>query len=314
VLRLRLVVALLAVCCGVALWAAAVASAETRLDQQQPNTEEESGGVYLNTEGEHSVLAQTFTAGLTGRLSSVELAMATLEFGEGTEVQIMGVGPEGRPDGTVLASAPASVPYGEPPPWKWVPVSFAAPASVTAGTQYAIVVSGAGEEEGGIWNFHQGNPYPGGQAWVSYEDPPTSWSTGGFAGDDFTFKTYVTLPPSCSTASGSGSYLSPGEPGYLVLHEHLSTNLSAPQSLRLKTQGNHFKLLRLEEATCSGFPGERVFRGKGIATKDRGGEYPLTFLIAEEGGGFRFTASLTKNGKVIETTGGPLTTTNEKIS
>ena len=95
----------------------------------------------------------------------------------------------GEPGSTVLASddlAESSVPSSA----AFVPVTFAHPAQVFAGTKYAIVIYGATKEQGGFeWYGSSLNPYPGGSGWGSLDDPPASWEEQSSV--DYAFKTYV---------------------------------------------------------------------------------------------------------------------------
>jgi hypothetical protein len=72
-------------------------------------------------------------------------------------------------------------------------VAFSSPIPITAGTQYAIVVSyptapqpGGGQGKGN-WSGATGNPYPGGEH-LAYSG--SSWMYVG-SGYDLHFKTYV---------------------------------------------------------------------------------------------------------------------------
>ena len=114
-----------------ALIPAAGASAGT-LDQQQ--TLSNFGG--LQVDGSNSK-AQTFTAGLTGELDRVDLALSGTGVATPLTVQIRD-GSATAPGDTVLASAsvPTSAVTGSE---SFVPITIASPASVTAGTQYSIV-------------------------------------------------------------------------------------------------------------------------------------------------------------------------------
>ena len=120
-----------AVAAAAALIPAAGASAGT-LDQQQ--TLSNFGG--LQVDSSHSK-AQTFTAGLTGQLDQVDLALSGMSVTTPLTVQIRD-GSATAPGNTVLASA--SVPTSAVTSSEsFVPITFASPASVTAGTQYSIV-------------------------------------------------------------------------------------------------------------------------------------------------------------------------------
>ncbi len=86
-------------------------------------------------------LAQTFTAGVTGSLAQVDLYIAIFEQDHpGTlTVQIQSLDSNGLPSGTVLGSG--TVPESSVgAAWGWVSIPLSAPAPVTAGTRYALVV------------------------------------------------------------------------------------------------------------------------------------------------------------------------------
>ena len=76
---------------------------------------------------------------------------------------------------------------------QFVPATFATPAAVTAGTQYALVAytTHAANDCCG-WSYQDAtDPYPGGAGFNSNTVPPQApWSTQG-GGDDYAFMTYV---------------------------------------------------------------------------------------------------------------------------
>ena len=127
--------------------------------------------------------------------------------------------------------------------------------------------------------------------------------------------TVTGVSPECTTASGHGVYKKLGEPGRLRLKDSLSTNLEAPQMLRVKYESGtvHFRLRKLEKATCTGEPGKRDFQGEGSAVHRQETGYTLSFSIYEKGGGFFFESKLMKGAKVVEASGGPLKKSTEAI-
>ena len=181
----------------IAVMAATPAMAGT-LDQQQLTY----GAADLGLNGPDRVAAQTFTAGLTGRLDQVDLPIG---YTVGCQpvgdliVQIQSV-TNNLPSGSVLAStAVPSSALGEQAAGMtpFVPITFALPASVTAGTPYAIVLVAPQAGTCGVptayyeWQLGSGNPYAPGAAWFS--------NTGGatfvpFGDTDAGFRTYVTPP------------------------------------------------------------------------------------------------------------------------
>jgi hypothetical protein len=189
-----------AVAAAAALIPAASASAGT-LDQQQ--TISNFGG--LQVDSTHSK-AQTFTAGLTGQLDQVDLALSGLSLTTPLTVQIRD-GSATAPGATVLASAsvPTSAVMGSE---SFVPVTFTSPAPVTAGTQYSIVAL-TSDSSNWFWYTGQAAPdsaYVGGKFYGSPTGPPASgpWSEGNPLAD-FEFKNYVAPPPPPPPGTGGGS-------------------------------------------------------------------------------------------------------------
>ena len=180
------------VAAAAALIPAAGASAGT-LDQQQ--TLSNFGG--LQVDSSHSK-AQTFTAGLTGQLDQLDLALSGMSVTTPLTVQIRD-GSATAPGNTVLASA--SVPTSAVTSSEsFVPITFASPSSVTAGTQYSIVALNESPAISG-WFWYAGktdtaSAYEGGRLYSSPNGPPGTgpWFEGNTMAD-FEFKTYVTPPP-----------------------------------------------------------------------------------------------------------------------
>lgn len=167
------------------------------LDQEQATT----AGVF-SVHGD-DLLAQTFTAGLSGRLDQVDLRLARPLHDAGSAadliVQLRDVSvPSGLPGSTVLASATVSDP-GVTDSTTWVPVTFSPAATVSAGTQYALVLQApnAAASVSYLWGTTaQDVPadfYPGGRLFYS-DNAGASWSNAvgpSFRLFDGTFKTYV---------------------------------------------------------------------------------------------------------------------------
>jgi hypothetical protein len=187
---------------GVLALAPAGAWAQT-LDQQQTSFAAGSGAI-AGPELTPASKAQTFTAGLSGELDQVDLALAqptTPSVGPLT-VEIRNV-VGGAPGTTVLASAAvpaASVPTVDQG-LAFVEVPFDSPAAVAAGGQYAIVAYTGGSDVYG-WGRAGTDAYAGGTRVDSDESPPSTWFP--FPPDDFAFRTYVapadtTAPTSTAT-------------------------------------------------------------------------------------------------------------------
>ena len=159
------------------------------LDQSQPII---SGVSPIVSEIQHD--AQTFTNGITGSLDQVDLGVAKASATTvplRVEIRAMSAG---VPVGPTLAHAnvsPASVNDFNP---RFVSVPLAPPASVTAGVQYAIVLSSSscGARICYLWSLGpQTDPYPAGSALVR---PTVGGAWQPSVGDDFAFKTYVGPP------------------------------------------------------------------------------------------------------------------------
>ena len=188
-LRLSVFIALVA---GAALLPAS-AYAGT-LDQQQADF---GGGDF--SIGTNQTAGETFTAGITGQVDQVDLALS--EMGPPTAdliVEIRSVS-GGVPTSTVLAST--SIPNtGIPAVDAFVPITFASQASVTAGMQYAIVASSA-TPPGLNYRWAEAataNPYAGGNAVNMAPASSGIWNT---APQDLAFKTYVVPPVSPAASS-----------------------------------------------------------------------------------------------------------------
>ena len=174
------------------------------LDQSQPLI-----GSGLAFVGGTVQTAQTFRSGLTGRLDQVDLAVVRTGAVNALTVEIRTVS-GGVPSATVLGSAtvPATgVPLaGIPSGFVSVPIAPSAP--VTAGAQYAIVLSttNCGFINCYRWSFTFGaNPYAAGAALQSSSGGP--WGATGFLVDtDTAFKTYVAQAPARKAECKKGGW------------------------------------------------------------------------------------------------------------
>lgn len=185
-----------AVVVATALIPAAGASAGT-LDQQQ--TTPGFGGLQVDNTNSK---AQTFTAGLTGQLDQVDLKIYGMSLTTPLTVQIRDGSGTG-PGSTILAST--TIPTSAAPmSAAFVPATFATPASVTAGTQYAIVAMN--DSIGWAWEagtLPVTSAYVGGKLYGQLSGPPATGTwTEGNPEADFEFKTYVVTPP---PGGGGGS-------------------------------------------------------------------------------------------------------------
>ena len=181
----------LSVACAACLLAPGAALAGT-LDQQQT--------VGASSAGIHSTvsIAQTFTAGLSGGVDQVDLSL--LKAGSPTAALTVELrdASAGMPGSTVLASQivpEASVPVAA----AFVSINFPTPASVVAGTQYAIVAYSAAISPNNYgWGRSTANPYAGGESHFTLNSPPSGpWNP--IPSDDQVFKTYVVVPTTTVT-------------------------------------------------------------------------------------------------------------------
>ena len=171
---------------GLAAIAPGAAQAGT-LDQQQTS----SLGLGYQINSGQSV-AQTFTAGLSGEIDQVDLNVD--KTGAPTAPLSVEIRPVsgGAPGSTVLSAStvPASAVGSYPP--AFVQVNFAAPAPVTAGTQYAIDAYAATPQTDRYeWSWGAtSDPYPAGASFFIGSSPPSgTWTMD--ASQDLGFKTYV---------------------------------------------------------------------------------------------------------------------------
>lgn len=154
--------------------------------------------------------AQTFTVGVTGTLTRVDVQFAQLfnQQPEDLEITIFDtVG--GAPRAPITAPfhiAPASVPIVlHPSTWEgyaFLSAAFALP--VTAGDVLAIVVS-TGPSSQYYWAGAFGGGYPGGQL---YRTTNTTWSAAG--PEDQAFRTFVATSRPPTANAGSDQTLRPG--------------------------------------------------------------------------------------------------------
>jgi hypothetical protein len=128
----------------VALAGAVVAA--PAVDQQQTDS---SGALAIDYD---QILAQTFTAGVDGKLDKVSVAVEKqMETGASLPgnliVEIESVDGAGKPSGIALGNGTAAAEnfpnYSGPnnPSPAWVDITLTQPAQVSKGTQYALVLS-----------------------------------------------------------------------------------------------------------------------------------------------------------------------------
>ena len=168
------------------------AHAAVQLDQQNTT----SSSTIAVTSGQS--VAQTFTAGISGALRRVAL-QADKTLADTTvplTVQIRNVADD-APGATVLASSTvpaASLPVWNNAPAPFLSVNFASPATVVAGTRYAVVIHNNGVSNAfDLGIAANGNPYKDGSTLVALSSPPSSaWSNQ--PSSDLGFQTFVEAP------------------------------------------------------------------------------------------------------------------------
>ena len=147
-------------------------------------------------------IAQTFTAGLSGPLGKVELNLNRInlvvvpELPLTVEIRtVSGLDPSAAPPLATTNIESMDIPMAQMP--AWVPATFNTPATVVAGTQYAIV---AYTDSAYAWRASSEtvDAYPGGSRRERDVDFPV-WRSGCGTGctPDMAFRTYVDVssPP-----------------------------------------------------------------------------------------------------------------------
>jgi hypothetical protein len=183
----RLAIAVIAACTlATPLILPAHASATTQLDQQTFVDTSRTPPGTLPTSS--LSFGQVFTAGITGSLTSASVLLFTLDdrFPPSFAQKIYAVNPgTSLPTGSALTSQ--AITPG-PTAWTWIETPFSTPVNVTAGTQYALVVTSSDGAHTAYWAY--GLAYAGGSGVLGASG---TWSeiTGPNAGD-LAFRTYVT--------------------------------------------------------------------------------------------------------------------------
>lgn len=149
-------------------------------------------------------LAQTFTVGITGTLTEVDVSVERFAFSPPTGTLYLqirtttGGVPAADPSYLLQASVPES---SLPIAGNYGFVAFdvaSAGLQVTQGEQLAIVLLAPDFANPVSWIGVQGDHYPAGAAFVEQE-PDYGWIPNGPSGTDYGFQTYVASVPEPST-------------------------------------------------------------------------------------------------------------------
>ena len=178
---------------GACLLLPGAARAAATLDQQQDELvyHGEGGCCFAYWGAAAGRTAQTFTAGISGSLSRVRLMLGTKGTSGSVVVQIADTS-AGLPVDGALASA--TIPAAGLPgvdTLGWVDVNFAAPAQITAGHEYAVVVRND-IPQFLYWGGSDSDVYARGAALFGI-DLLGEWKSDANA--DFVFETYVEPTP-----------------------------------------------------------------------------------------------------------------------
>lgn len=160
-------------------------------DQSSPAIISNALGIGANSS--NSDKAQTFTAGITGSLTKLDIKLDKVGSPTGNvQISIVAVSGGVPAQGTVLSSvesvADSSLPVST---HTLVTVTFATPASVTAGTVYAILLHSTYTPDNNNYpavDTDSLNPYAGGKVWTW---DGSSWDGTTQASHDAYFITYI---------------------------------------------------------------------------------------------------------------------------
>ena len=149
-------------------------------------------------------IGQTFTAGLSGPLTSVEVFLVDVDERPGTEPGLtvaLASTSSGLPVGVALAAS--TIPDSDVPSVPGVvTVTFSSPATVTAGEQYAILITTSETYNNYKWCGDGADTYSGG---TGLDDAAAGRNWRQLAYKDMSLRTYVDVPAAPSDGSGSQS-------------------------------------------------------------------------------------------------------------
>ncbi len=161
-------------CLGLlAVTAPGAAASTTQIDQSFT-----AGALELSTTPP-VVLAQSFRAGLNGKMPRVDFEALHVDPGIGAQLQT--TTPDGLPSGTVLASTTVSSVVG------WTEIQFDPAPTVVAGTTYALVLTPSSFAS---WKCSGSGTYSGGSLLAQLFGPSTPWDA--YPDYDCNFRTWVT--------------------------------------------------------------------------------------------------------------------------
>lgn len=185
--------------CGATLLAATPARAQVVLDQSFTGEHP----YWLGAEFYANSNAQTFTAGVSGKLVGVKVDVSLWQDQLPLRVAVRSVF-EGLPTDTVLTEI--TLPLGEPADRMDTFIEFEEPITIVEGTQYALVLNfvdaavgeNTGMWSGGVDHWYGTDYYPGGE-WLHSSDGvvfyPYAWADA-----DVHFQTYVDVTPDVRTS------------------------------------------------------------------------------------------------------------------
>lgn len=174
------------VLCSV-LWWAGVAHAAAQVDQQNDVTSNVTSSSAAGNYG-----GQSFTAGLTGRLTQIDVQVSRSGSSGPLTVGVYATS-GGLPTGSALASQ--TIPEADLPTLAgWLSVVFTSPASVVSGTQYAFALQAPSTSGSGSVQISAVTPetYAGG---ILLDNGPSAWRANNVSAD-MIFRTYVDVASS----------------------------------------------------------------------------------------------------------------------
>ncbi|MDW7656180.1 MAG: Calx-beta domain-containing protein [Bacillota bacterium] len=176
-------------------FAADTVTASTTLYARWAVLDQYTNATTVATNAANGTYAQTFTAGITGKLYKVSVYLNNYITNLTLTTQIQGATAGDVPDGTVLASRTISMSVSSA---RWVDVILPEPIAITAGQRYAIVWSGLDGDD--LLYGCTTDACPGGRAlMVTF----SSWSMpASFM--DFCFRTYVLTSPGITLTPAEG--------------------------------------------------------------------------------------------------------------